>query len=80
MNGKVIQKFEYDKESRVLSLEISKSKSVDSDIRGNIVIDYNKKGRVVKINIYEFSFEDFKSNLKELKKFSDNFNLSFQHR
>ena len=80
MNKKNIQKIEYDKESQVLSLKVSKARSVDSDIRDNIVIDYDKNGKVVRINIYNFSFEDCKDNLRDLKSFSSNFNLPFQQR
>ena len=63
-------KISYDKESEVLSLEISKSKSVDSDIQGNVVIDYGKKGEVVRINLYSFSFDDFKNGHRALKDFA----------
>lgn len=64
------QKILYDKESKVLSLEVSRAKSVDSDIHGNLVIDYDKKGEIVRINLYDFNFELFRKNLKELKDFT----------
>ena len=64
------QKISYDKESKVLSIEIKKGKSVDSDMQGNVVIDYDKKGDVVKVDLYGFSFEKFKDNLKPLREFS----------
>lgn len=65
-------KIEYDKESRILSVEMGKSKSVDSDIQGNVVIDYDKKGKISRINFYDFSFDDFRENIKTLKRFSKN--------
>lgn len=51
----------YDKESQVLSWQLSKNKSVDSDIQANVVIDYDSKGKIVRINFYDFDLEDFKS-------------------
>lgn len=45
------QKIEYDKESKVLSIEMRKGKSVDSDIHDNLVIDYDKMGNVVRVNL-----------------------------
>lgn len=62
-------KISYDKESRVLSIALGKDKSVDSDIQGNVVLDYDKKGRVVRIDLYNFNFDAFKENRGALKKF-----------
>lgn len=62
------QKILYDKESHVLSWEFGNGKSVDSDIQDNMVIDYDKKGNMVKLNIYNFSFSDFKEARKYLAK------------
>ncbi|MBU6389647.1 DUF2283 domain-containing protein [Patescibacteria group bacterium] len=61
----------YDPESEVLSIELVREPSVDSDMQGNVVIDYGVKGKPVKINIYKFSFENFKKSEKDLKKFAD---------
>lgn len=60
-------KISYDKESRVFSVEIKKSKSVDSEICDNVIIDYDGKGKVVRVNFYDFNFSDFKNDLKKLK-------------
>ncbi len=65
-------KISYDKESKVLSVEVEKVKSADSEISGNVVVDYDKKGKIAKINFYDFNFDSFKSNLKALKNFSRN--------
>ncbi|MDP2669104.1 MAG: DUF2283 domain-containing protein [bacterium] len=65
-------KISYDKESKVLSVEVEKTKSADSDINGNVVVDYDKNGKISRINFYEFNFDNFKSNLKALKDFSRN--------
>lgn len=35
----------YDKESKVLSVEMKRVKSVDSDIHENVVIDYDKRAK-----------------------------------
>jgi len=56
----------------VLSVEVEKTKSADSDISGNVVVDYDKNGKISHINFYEFNFDNFKSNLKALKDFSRN--------
>lgn len=69
---KNIQKILYDKESKVLSIEIEKTKSADSDISGNVVVDYNKKGKIARINFYEFNFDNFKSDIRALKDFVRN--------
>ena len=74
------QKIIYDKESRVLSIEVKKAKSVDSDISGNAVIDYDAEGGVVRINLYNFSFDGFRSGIKSLKMFAQNSGIPFQAR
>lgn len=71
------QKISYDKEASVLSIEMKRAKSVDSDIQGNVVIDYDKKGEVVRVNLYNFSFSQFRDNLKTLKSVARTFNLPF---
>ena len=62
----------YDKESKVLSIELKNVKSVDSDLAGNVVIDYDKNGEAVRVNFYDFNFNDFRSNAKSLKDFATN--------
>lgn len=63
--------FIYDKESEVLSIEVGKAKSVDSDVSGNLVIDYDKSGKVVRVNVYHFSFDAFRNGIKVLKQFAN---------
>ena len=53
-------KIKYDKEVEILSLRLSDKKSVDSDARGNVVIDYDKEGKVVNVEIMNISLEEFK--------------------
>ncbi|MBU4298646.1 DUF2283 domain-containing protein [Patescibacteria group bacterium] len=66
-------KISYDKESEVFSVEMKKAKSIDSDILGNVVIDYDKKGKVVRVNFYNFDFSAFKENLEVIKNFARKF-------
>ena len=72
MNNKNL-KISYNKEAKVLSVEMRKMKSVDSDIHDNIVIDYDKRGKVVRVNFYDFNFDAFQESRKELKNFTRNF-------
>lgn len=62
-------KISYDKESQVLSIEVQKAKSVDSDIQRNIVVDYDKKGQIVRINFYNFNFDTFRNGFRTIKAF-----------
>lgn len=63
-------KIAYDRKSKVLSVEVGKKKSVDSDIQGNIVLDYDKSGKIVRINLYDFSFDAFRENRQAIKSFT----------
>lgn len=63
-------KISYDKESEVLSMDFIKSKSSDSDINGNVVIDYDKNGKIVRLNVYSFSFDDFRSVKENIQDFA----------
>lgn len=67
----------YYKESQVLSWELSNGKSVDSDIDDNVVIGYAKNGKIVRINFYNFSLENFKKHKAEFKQLH---NLALQVR
>jgi len=73
--NKNIAKISYDKKSKVLSIAVKKAKSADSDIHGNIVIDYDKKGAIVRVNFYDFNFKNFGDNRKLLKDFSRNLKI-----
>lgn len=66
-------KISYDREARVLSIKVRDGKSADSDIHDNVVIDYDKNGRVVRVNFYDFSFATFQESKKELQTFSRDF-------
>lgn len=47
-------KISYDKEVRILSIKLKNNKSVDSDMVGNCVIDYDAKGKIVNIDIMNY--------------------------
>jgi uncharacterized protein YuzE len=64
-------KISYDKESEVLSIELKKGKSVDSDIQNNAVVDYDKENNILRINFYDFDSSSFKHNRKTLDKIAD---------
>ena len=51
-------------------MDFIKSKSSDSDINGNVVIDYDKNGKIVRLNVYSFSFDDFQEVRDDIKDFS----------
>ena len=50
-------KIVYDSEAEIMSIRFKKDKSVDSDIKGNVVLDYNAKGELVNIDIMKFDME-----------------------
>lgn len=60
----------YDKENKVLSVNMKAGKSVDSEMNDSVVIDYDKKGEIVRVNFYDLDFNAFKENKRELKNFS----------
>lgn len=49
----------YDKIGKIISIRFSNNKSVDSDIRSNVVVDYDKNGKVVNIDIMHISIDEF---------------------
>lgn len=56
----------YDKNSKILSIRLSKEKSVDSDVKDNVVVDYDKNGEIVNIDIMEINLSEF----SQIKKFA----------
>lgn len=61
----------YDKKAKILSIRLSNKQSIDSDAQGNIVIDYDRNGKIVNIEIMDISIEEFfkaKEQFKELLK------------
>ncbi len=60
-------KISFHKKENILSIRFSKSKSVDSDISGNVVIDYGKDGQLVNVDIMDINLQDF-APIKNLRK------------
>ncbi len=52
-------KVKYDPKAKILSIHLSPIKSVDSDVRGNVVLDYDGKGDLVNVDIMKVSFSEF---------------------
>lgn len=55
-----MNKITYNQKEKILSIKISEEPSVDSDIRGNVVIDYNQNGDITNVEIMSFSLDEFK--------------------
>lgn len=51
-------KIEYDSEVKILKIRLSNKKSVDSDIKNNVVLDYDAQGNVVNIDVMQVGLED----------------------
>lgn len=50
----------YDKNSKIISIKFSKNKSVDSDVKENVVVDYDADGGIVNIDIMAINLTEFK--------------------
>jgi uncharacterized protein YuzE len=53
-------KVSYDTEAQILSIKLSSKKGVDSDIYGNVVVDYGEDGHMVNVDIMNISLSEFK--------------------
>lgn len=53
-------KITYDRKSRILSLRLSRKKSVDSDVQENVVIDRDKEGSIVNVDVMDVDVGEFK--------------------
>lgn len=58
----------YDPEVKILNIRVKKGKIIDSDMQGNCVIDYDKNGDIVNIEVLEINLEEI---LKAKKSGSD---------
>jgi len=57
-------RIKYDKNSNIISIKVSNEKSVDSDVKNNVVVDYDENGQIVNIDIMKVSIDEFKKILK----------------
>jgi len=60
----------YDKESKVFSVEMKQGKSVDSEIHDSLVIDYDKNGKIIRVNLYDFNLNAFKESKIAVNEFT----------
>ena len=60
-----MSKVHYNKKEKILSIKLSNESSADSEVRGNVVVDYNQEGLITNIDIMSFSLDEF----REIKKF-----------
>lgn len=49
----------YDQKVNILKIRLSNKKSVDSDVKNNIVVDYDKNGEIVNIEIMNVNLNEF---------------------
>ena len=67
--NKINPKIFYDKESNVLVIEMKKGRSVDSGVFGNLVLDYDKQGHAMRVNLYDIDFDRFSEQHRALREF-----------
>lgn len=53
-------KIAYDKQARILSLRVSSKKSVNSEVEDTIVIDRDKDGAIVNVDIMDVGLDEFR--------------------
>lgn len=51
-------KIHYNPEVKILSIRFGETKSVDSDVKDNIVFDYDAQGHIVNMDVMEVNLED----------------------
>jgi len=49
----------YDSKVNILSIRFSQKKSVDSEVKDNVVIDYDEKGDIVNLEIMKVNLGEF---------------------
>jgi uncharacterized protein YuzE len=49
----------YDSKVNILSIRFSKKKSVDSEVKDNVVIDYDQNGDIVNLEIMKINLAEF---------------------
>lgn len=54
----MMTKITYDPGVRILSIRLKMTKSIDSELRENVIFDYDKDGKLVNIDIMEVNLED----------------------
>lgn len=62
-------KINYDQEAKIMTIQIGGGKSIDSDIQDNVVVDYDRKGEITKIEIMNVGLNEFKKSERILENF-----------
>lgn len=57
---------DYDPEVNIFTLKLTNKKIVDSDIKGNVIFDYDSKGNLVSVEILDINLEDILLNSKAI--------------
>lgn len=57
-----MSKIKYNKDNKIISIRLSRKKSVDSDVQNNVIVDYDASGNIVNIDIMNIDFNEFISN------------------
>jgi len=55
-----VVKVRYNREARILAFRLSPRKSIDSEVEDNVVIDRDKDGNIVNIEIMDVGINEFK--------------------
>ncbi len=71
-------KISYDPDVKILTIRVQRGKSADSEIKGNIVFDYNNKVDLIKIEVMDVNLEDLVRGSVPLKK--SKYEPTFQNR
>ena len=61
MKKNIYPKISYDQKAKVLRIQLRPGRSSDSDIERNTVIDYDKRGKVINVEIMGFALNEFKT-------------------
>ena len=48
-----------DTKSNILNIRFSKKKSIDSEVKDNVVIDYDENGEIVNLEIMKIDLREF---------------------
>ncbi len=51
-------KIQYNPEVKILNIRFFDKKSVDSDVKDNVVLDYDRQGHIVNIDVLNVNIED----------------------
>lgn len=49
----------YDSDSKIVSIRVSNERSVDSEIKDNVVVDYDSDGNIVNIDVMKIGIGEF---------------------